>query len=241
MIRLIALHGFLGRGSDFHFLKGKLPPSLDLAAPSFFSPGECAKWQHPLDSMGEVLNNYIGELWPGEKPVLLGYSMGGRLGLQALKRKESSFRAAIFVSTHFGLTDREQRLARIEEDSKLSARMEIESFSKFCDEWDRRPLFEGAPKVLRRESQFDKSALSFALNEWSLGKQEYFKAMVEKLDIPILVISGENDLTFRDMALSLKLKNPHSLTFIAKETNHRVPWQSKELFISAVNHFINKL
>lgn len=119
--------------------------------------------------------------------------------------------------------------------------MQIESFSKFCEEWDKRPLFDGAPKVNRHESYFDKSALSYALNEWTLGKQEYFKTTLEKLNVPILVIAGEKDPVYRDAALSLKLKNPRSLTFIAKETTHRVPWQSKELFISTVNQFINNL
>lgn len=235
------MHGFLGAGSDFHFLKGKVGSSCEIAAPSFFSPGECAHWKYPLESIGEVLNSYARGLWQDEKSVLLGYSLGGRLGLHALAQGESLYRAAIFVSTHFGLTGREQRLKRIEEDSKLSLRIQNESFSKFCSDWDSRPLFKGAPEIYRNEAGFDKLALSYALNEWSLGKQHCFKSTLERLDMPILVIAGEKDPVFRDAALAIKLKNPRSSAFIAQETTHRVPWQSKEIFINAINEFINNL
>lgn len=241
MTKLIALHGFLGSGNDFRFLREKTVRHLDIKAPSLFSPAESPNWRHPFGSIGEAINGYVREWSSGEKPILLGYSLGGRLGLHALAASASLYKAAVFISTHTGLQDKHAREARVQEDANLSARIRLEPFEKFCKEWDQKPLFLGAPKVIREEAHFDKEALSYALNEWSLGKQEYFKPLLETLDIPVLIVAGGSDPLYRDAALAVRLKNPRSGVLIAHETTHRVPWQSKELFMGALNQFIENI
>src|SRR3954451_3505333 len=80
---IVALHGFLGRGSDWDFLRDD---GFDVATP-------------PLDAI------------PPRGDVLLGYSLGGRLALHALLAG-ASYTRAIFVSTGLGLEyGREERRA----------------------------------------------------------------------------------------------------------------------------------
>lgn len=82
-MRLTALHGFLGLGSDWDFLSDA---GFDVVTP-------------PLDAI------------PSSGDVLLGYSMGGRLALHALLGG-AHYERAIFVSTGLGLEHgREERAA----------------------------------------------------------------------------------------------------------------------------------
>jgi 2-succinyl-6-hydroxy-2,4-cyclohexadiene-1-carboxylate synthase len=81
MARIVALHGFLGSGSDWDFLRNA---GFDVLTPE-------------LDAV------------PPHGDVLLGYSMGGRLALHALLAGVR-YERAVFVSTGLGLEQgREER------------------------------------------------------------------------------------------------------------------------------------
>jgi predicted alpha/beta superfamily hydrolase len=92
---ITALHGFLGQGSDWDFLRDA---GFVVDTP-------------PLDAI------------PPQGDVLLGYSLGGRLALQALLGG-ARYQRAIFVSAGLGIEDEAARAARRAADEVWARRFE---------------------------------------------------------------------------------------------------------------------
>jgi len=210
-----ALHGFLGTKHDFAFLENVHTHSL-------------SDWKVPLKDFGKAFK--------GES-VLLGYSLGGRLALHALLANPSLYKGAVIVSAHLGLKNPEERKKRITADQQLAVKLLDMPFQAFCESWDSQELFKGSPKIIRKEQDFDKEALIHALTAWSLGNQEDLQPQIEALSVPILYIAGSQDTKYVEIAKNLKLKSQRSKIAIVKETGHRIPWQSKEIFIKLLSEF----
>lgn len=223
------LHGFLGSGQDFEFIKSGI---------SLFGKNPEISWNCSLENFGKRFNDYVRTISSVDN-ILIGYSLGGRLAMHALLAEESLYKAAVIVSSHTGLTSTLEKQKRLQQDKQLAQKLKECSFKTFTDEWDKLPLFKGSPPMKRDEAHYDKEALSHSLTEWSLGKQEFLP--IEKLSLPLLFIAGELDPTYREIAQNLQLKNQKSRVWIAKESTHRVPWQSQKKFIDEVECFIISL
>jgi len=211
-----AFHGFLGTKHDFAFLENVCTHSL-------------ADWKVPLSEFGKAFK--------AEHPILLGYSLGGRLALHALLANPSLYKGAVIVSAHLGLKNPQERKKRLAADKQLAVKLLDMPFQAFCESWDAQAIFQGSPKMIRKEQDFDKEALIHALTAWSLGNQEDLQPQIEALSVPILYIAGSQDTKYVEIAKNLKLKSPFSKIEIVKESGHRIPWQSKEIFIKLLSEF----
>ncbi|HUJ15358.1 MAG TPA: alpha/beta fold hydrolase [Thermoanaerobaculia bacterium] len=135
---LICLHGFLGRGADWDFLRDA---GFDVVAPSLFAG----------DSLDSVR--------PDSDDVLLGYSMGARLALQLMQTHRVA--KAILVSA--GLAPAEP--GRQELDETWAKRFESnEPWESIIDAWNRQSVFGGrANPLTRNEADYDRRKLAAAL------------------------------------------------------------------------------
>lgn len=66
-----------------------------------------------------------------QEPILLGYSLGGRLALHALLEDSAMWRAAVIVSAHPGLQDDEARVLRMASDAHWAGRALVGSWDRF--------------------------------------------------------------------------------------------------------------
>lgn len=221
MSSIIALHGFLGRPSDWDFLPYDNVVSVDLFK------------ENSLQCFSDQTI---------EGGILLGYSLGARLALRALIDSPQKWSAAVIVSGHPGLETELQRQERVLADEVWARRFETESWEELMDSWSGQPVLATSTVCpVRCESDFSRKQLAEVLRTWSLGRQENLKGQVEALDIPILWIAGENDSKFAAIARSMSLKHPKSTVWIAKETGHRVPWEKSIEFIEQLDTFLNKI
>src|SRR5258706_16250784 len=115
---ITALHGFLGQGSDWDFLRD--------AGFAVDTP--------PLDAI------------PSHGDVLLGYSLGGRLALQALLGG-AHYGRAIVVSAGLGIEDETARAARRAADEVWARRFEHDDWPMLMRDWNAQPVFRGHPIV----------------------------------------------------------------------------------------------
>ena len=98
-------------------------------------------------------------------------------------------------------------------------------------DWNRQPVFGGkSPLAPRVESHFSRKALSFALKEWSLGKQTAIIEDLVKLSCPVLWVAGEHDARYVTQAKMAIAKLPKGELWIAAKSYHRVPWEKKQAF-----------
>jgi 2-succinyl-6-hydroxy-2,4-cyclohexadiene-1-carboxylate synthase len=234
-----ALHGFLGRGPDWDALRSRcavasLPalhtPDLFGAPPTHRSltawAAHFAAWVAKTD----------------QSPVLLGYSLGGRLALHALLDRPEVWRGAVLVSTHPGLDDPAARAARRADDARWAERFLRDEWDTVLTDWNARPVFGGARRALERpESAYDRTALATALVEWSLGVQEPLLDRLGEIPCPVLWIAGVRDARYVQLGRDAVAQLPHAELRVAPDAGHRVPWEAPEWFGEQVVGFVGQV
>jgi 2-succinyl-6-hydroxy-2,4-cyclohexadiene-1-carboxylate synthase len=205
MVRLTCLHGFLGLPSDWNFLR---EAGFDVQA---------------IDVLREPI--------PTQGDILVGYSMGGRLALQALLGG-ACYRKAIFVSTR--VSDAEPN--RREQDEEWARRFETEEWTSLLRAWNEQTLFDGHV-VERREEDFDRAALARALREWSPAVLPPVASRLHEIDIPTLWMAGERDVRYTADARHATERIANARVEIIAGSGHRVPWEEPAAFIACVRDF----
>lgn len=228
-MKIIALHGFLGKNADWELYKNFPLIPID---PFILSP------QHflSLNEFGAKLNKEI----EGNENVLLGYSMGGRLGLHALIQNPKKWKAAIIISTHTGLTNTTEKQERLKNDAKLLLEFQND-FDGHLKKWDKLPIFSKGSSFLRKKEDYTPFILKQCLHYWSLGHQENLKSSVEKLSLPILWIAGALDEKYAKLAKSMQFSHSKSKIWIATNTYHRVAWELKVNCEQQIQQFLGSL
>jgi 2-succinyl-6-hydroxy-2,4-cyclohexadiene-1-carboxylate synthase len=228
-MRIYALHGFLGTKYDWD----------DFPKLQNIIPIDISQFCSSLEEWADQFNQFAKADF--EEKILLGYSLGGRLSLYALSKAPHLWKAAIFVSTHSGLTSKEEKKQRYETDLQWAKRFQTEPWDSLMKQWNQQPVFHNDVEILRKESQYDRNQLAHILDTWSLANQKDFKPQLEKLHLPVLWVVGEWDSKFVKIAESLKFRHPLSKIWIASGAAHRVPWTAKEAFQNEVNQFLSEV
>src|SRR5260370_38636018 len=120
---MICLHGFLGRGADWDFLRDA---GFDIRAPSLFG------------------GDSIDAVRPEPDDILLGYSMGARLALHLMRTRPVA--KAILVSA--GIAPAEP--GRQELDETWARRFESGPWASVVDACDSQSVFGGRQHPLAR-------------------------------------------------------------------------------------------
>lgn len=244
---LVAVHGFLGQPSDWELLFKK--------ARAFNLECQAVDLQQDYS---EIRKGDFFNLWADSfaariqgRPILLGYSMGGRLAMHALIRHPHRFSGAILISSNPGLSVDaiSERSARIDRDEKWALRLDAiahslegEAWESFLEDWNQQSVFLGGTENFqRRKEDYNPSILAGQMRSWSLGNQRDLLPELSDLEIPILWIVGEQDSKYLALSQSFeKARAPHSDTQVWRvpEAGHRVPWEQPELFSERVLHWI---
>ena len=178
---------------------------------------------------------------PKDSPALIfGYSMGARLALHALRADPSRWVEAMLVSGHPGLTEPEERAARIREDETWARRAEGEPWPRFLGAWEARPVFQAGipprqwnPRLARiwEKDHIDlearRSAVARSLRAWSLGHQDNFRPFLAKCPVPVTWITGALDEKFTILGSELASSCPCVRHVIVPDAGHRVPWEAR--------------
>jgi 2-succinyl-6-hydroxy-2,4-cyclohexadiene-1-carboxylate synthase len=233
------LHGFLGHGSDWtdlctRWTSAGLPRCV---TPSLFSG--------PI--LAEGFEAWVSDFVEGvaqtdREPVLLGYSLGGRLALHAISQRPDLWTAAIIVSAHLGLEDEPERHARKLSDERWAERFEHDDWDGVLDAWNAQAVFGGRlPTLTRESSAFDRQALASALNAWSLGAQAPLGPHLSAFRRPVLWIAGADDARAQEQGRQAVRHLAAGALRVAPGAAHRVPWEASDWFATEVIEFIRSL
>ncbi len=231
--KILALHGFLGLAKDWD--------SIDLPIEGYDLWRDLEK-VNGFESWAAHFNEIVAKR--KTKPVLLGYSMGGRLAMQAVLKRPELYRALIVVASNPGLTEEEDRQRRLALDQKWAERFRNEEWSSLIEAWTAQPVLRAprqksldAVSLSRVETEFDREALARGLDLWSLARQPDFREGLSQLRVPALFISGSEDTKFTEIMRGLRLTSSQKLLVI-EGAGHRVPWDRPQAFAQAVRDFL---
>lgn len=222
---LYALHGFLGSANDW-----KLFDCID--HPIGIGREELNFWE-----WSEAFNSTIKT--DPAKNVLIGYSLGGRLGMHVLLSNPSLWSSAIFISAHPGLSSSEEKAKKRVSDQVWANRFLKEPWDILIQNWNNNPVFAGKPYAMpKEEKDYERDKLAKQLVNWSLGNQDFLLGQLSRLSIPILFVAGELDQKYCKIAEQFR---DFAEISIFPEAGHRVPWEQPVFFETKVNEFLTRL
>lgn len=155
--RVVALHGFLGRGADWDAVREASRAGLDWCCPDLFAPGT---------------EDWLEECVRGGNAWLAGYSFGARLALRLLAGEPDRWHGALLLSVDPGnfFTDA-GRDERRESDELWAVAFRAEPWDGLMERWNAQPVFGGSVPPQRREGDFDRRKLARTLAESSVAGQ----------------------------------------------------------------------
>ncbi|MFM6929413.1 MAG: alpha/beta fold hydrolase [Bdellovibrio sp.] len=232
-VNLFFLHGFLGRPSDWEAVKASLPPHdrLKVYAPDYFRDQNLNP-RHSFEEWAVNFNRWVQLETKGEgRNILVGYSLGGRLALQALAHKPALWYKSLFISTNPGFSDNlstfnpesEERRVRWMNDSYWAEEFLKAPWDMVMRNWNAQPVFGGgATEPARLEKEYLREFLSLALTQWSLAQQRDMRPLVRELAGKITWLAGEKDEKFVDLSKALRESIGNIAMEVVPEASHRV-------------------
>lgn len=176
---IVALHGFLGRGSDWDAVRAAAKTGARWLCPDLFAPGA-----------GDLsaVPRFEGKAW------LAGYSFGARLALRWLNAHPDRWHGALLLSVNPGnFQSDSQREERRQTDRAWARDFRSEAWDVLVAKWNAQDVFAGSGCPLREEKDFDRAKLSAALEDYSVAG-EFTDTM--QLAGDIVWMAGEKDTKF---------------------------------------------
>lgn len=258
---LFFLHGFLGLPEDWNatvqYLTQKLQTQIKQKLVFFhlvdYMNHPNLGPHHRFENWGENFNSFalktIGsDEFKKSKNILIGYSLGGRLGLHAFFNSPHFWDHLICISTHPGMnlsTPLVERTQRYNNDSQWAIRFLKDDFDQVVHDWNQQSVLKSL-SVSRSKSSFDIKSLSLALTQWSLSKQKDFSTLIQQQLInknkKMDWIAGTQDEKFMNLAQELKSLSPNLNFSSIESSGHRVlfenPKHLSELILKTILNFL---
>ena len=230
-----ALHGAVGSAADWRvFAESVRSSGEEIRRLDLWRFLDCCPM--PLEKFGVTLSTEIARIDP--EPVIIGYSMGGRLALHALLAKPDMWKAAIIISAHAGLSSESDRSERRKRDAEWSAQALKGEWSEFLSTWQGQAVLDGVNMPDRNSLRGRRASIARSFVDWSLGAQKDLTPRLSEITAPVLWVTGERDRKFTSLAKQSvpHLQNGRHLSLL--ECGHRVPWEKPDEFSQEVRAFL---
>jgi len=227
---LVVVHGFGGSGLDAEILKAHLPAGLSIFAPDLPGHGRSQIPAPDVDGLEHslgILDALIDRAGIATFD-LLGYSMGGRVALRWAQRRPQGLRRLILVGATAGLEAEESRSERRGWDQEMATLARTMPPGEFADMWAQLPLMQSQISVpepwrsrmraRRRENRGE--GLAWAMETLGSGTMPHIWDRLESIAAPTLIVAGESDSRYREIASRLSAGIPQNEVSIISGAGH---------------------
>lgn len=223
------LHGFTHSGASWGRVVTALGERYRPIAPDIRGHASAGA-QMPV-TLEAVIGDVAG-LCPGSFD-LVGYSMGGRIALHAGLALPDRVQRLVLIGASPGLADPVQRAARHEADGCLAAEVEASSIEVFARRWAQTPVLAGLPEEVAADVYADRLrnspvGLARALRGLGTGALPSLWPRLGELTLPVVLIVGERDAKFRDIAERMAGALPRARVEVVPGTGHAVHLEAPE-------------
>lgn len=252
---VILVHGFAQSASSWFEVGGRMLEERDVYALDLVGHGGSAvpvsAAPYSLRAMGEALLDFI-DVVPG-RPVVAGYSMGGRVVLSALLEVGSAAfakktRGLLLESVGLGPKTEGERAVAEEKDAATVRRLRETSLSEFMEYWESLPLFRSQrtlPKGVRAKVRAgrlanDADALARCVECAGQHRMPSYRETTAALrDLGMrgysaLYLTGEKDEKYSRIANELHAAGVMQ-TRVAPKAGHNVHLEDPAAFVACVH------
>ncbi|MBS4035256.1 MAG: alpha/beta hydrolase [Ignavibacterium sp.] len=197
--------------------------------------------QFTMESFIDDLETIINEL-KLDKPILCGLSMGGYISLRALERMPEKFSAAILCDTKAEADNNEGKLKRavgIKRINDEGLAPFAKDFIKNCfGDYFKQNKKEELEDIIEASSKFDPVGVKGSLLAM-LGRTDT-TANLEKINIPTLLICGEEDKLTPPAVMKEMQKKINNAEYVEiNKAGHMTPIENPEEVNQAIKNFVN--
>ncbi|EIM05388.1 esterase ytxM [Planococcus antarcticus DSM 14505] len=151
--------------------------------------------------------------------TLVGYSMGGRTALAYACRFPERIKRLVLESASPGLWSDAERQERRMRDERLAERIIAGGIVNFVDRWENISLFDSQkslPYAVKRSIREERlsqnpTGLANSLRGMGTGAQISYWNKLAKLEMPVLLVTGQLDLKFESIAEEMAGLMPNAI------------------------------
>jgi 2-succinyl-6-hydroxy-2,4-cyclohexadiene-1-carboxylate synthase len=176
--------------------------------------------------------------------VYVGYSMGARLSLHAALQHPKRMKALVLISGTAGIDEPELRLQRRISDEALADHIEQVGTEVFITEWLSRPMFSNLKPTqadILDRNRNTAASLATSLRLAGTGAQQSLWSSLHSLEMPVLLIAGEEDEAFCSNAARMKeLIGENATVAIVKKSGHSVHLEQLEDCAKIITNWLDQ-
>jgi 2-succinyl-6-hydroxy-2,4-cyclohexadiene-1-carboxylate synthase len=247
---VLCLHGFMGSAADWQDVAtaiGDQASCIALDLPGHGASLGLVPAAYTMEGTARVVIRTLEDL-EARRPVIVGYSMGGRLALYLALRYPERCAGLFLESASPGLESAGERAARREADEDKAKRLESGDFENFLGDWYRQPLFAPLARdkdLLRRtieaRGRNEPTELARSLRGMGTGSQPSLWEDLEGLAVPALAVAGELDgkyagISSRMASISVKVE-----PVVVPVVGHNVHDEAPAQYVTLLGRFLDRL
>jgi len=246
---IAALHGFTGSLATWDAFAKEASEDYTLVRLDLHGHGSS---DAPVDSTRYRMEHCLADLETlldrlGHQRVhWLGYSMGGRIALSAAIALPHRTLSLVAESASPGLATAEERAERIKSDEALAQWAEAVGAQRFVEYWEALPLFATQQrlslavreKIRAQREKTTTIGLANSLRGIGTGAQPALYDKLSRLKAPALLLAGEEDTKFVEIAHQMHGAISNSEVMIIPGVGHAAHLEKPEQFNSAVLGFL---
>ena len=233
---LVLLHGFTHTGRSWDPVIAALDERYLAIAPDIRGHGRAGD-QEPA-SLAAVIDDLAS--LPAPMFTLAGYSMGGRIALHAALALPDQVRRLILIGASPGIADPDQRAARRRTDERLADEAESEGIEQFARRWATTAVLAGQPPDVQAATHADRlrstaTGLARALRGLGTGALPPLWDRLGELAMPVTLVAGERDQTFRAIAAQMARAIPDAKIVVVPKSGHAVHLEAPDAVAAALS------
>jgi len=243
---VVLLHGFTSTGRSWRHTVAALSTRYRTVVIDMPGHGK-TEMQQPvtMQQFADDLHALLLSIG-AQKCHLIGYSMGGRAALYYAVRYPETLMSLILESASPGIASETERIKRKERDEQLAKRILDHPIESFVDEWEQLPLFEsqkqlpeGTRQAIRDERLGQRRCgLAYSLRGMGTGAQPPLWSDLQRLKMPILLLTGGLDTKFISIGEKMDQALPNSELKIFFGTGHAIHVEKCKEFDTVVMEFL---
>ena len=244
---IVFLHGFLGAGSDWGEIAAPLAEDYFCVCPDL--PGHGANITRDFDAQLSIpqLALELRALCAAlslSAPIVVGYSLGGRVALAAAVRHPEIMQALMLESTSAGLDTEAERQARAATDDARAAVLLADGIAAFMRTWYAAPLFESLqmrPQLLAKLQAArmcnDARWMSKVVSELSPGRAASVWAELPSVRLRTVLLAGALDVRYTESAQRMCAAMPNAVCTVVADAGHNVHLEQPTAYIQALRDY----
>jgi 2-succinyl-6-hydroxy-2,4-cyclohexadiene-1-carboxylate synthase len=201
--------------------------------------------EHSFEGRLREIFEHASEPPSSGRPVLVGYSLGGRLALRAALREPQRFAGVVTVGATAGIEEGPLRTHRADADEKLASWIEAMPIEDIVSLWERQPLFADQSESLVEAQRagrlsHDPRSLALLLRTAGQGALDAVWNDLRTLDLPLLAIAGARDDGYSAAAKRIAATAPRARAAIVEEAGHAAHLQRPEEVARLITEFLDQ-